>query len=294
LVDYDHDDSRGDQWVVRPKVLLLAGFPNSGTTIASYIIGQHPDVFMGGELASFPSKQLKAGKQCSCGSAAATCCFWRSVATRVGASTDRPRASRMAAVYRAIASESGAAVIVDVAHDLHSVADAVGAAGVDLRLVHLRRQGLAVLNSRMRRASWPGRELPPGPGPRLKRAFGHVIRWRAYDSSVDHICQGLGEQRAITVSYAALCNQPATGLQAIGRLAGLDFTEIGSRLAAGQPLTLPPHMIRGNPGLKAQRTIRLASDDAFAVELTLLDRFAYLAASGVAPALVALRRRRQP
>ena len=159
----------------KPKVLLLAGFPNSGTTVASYMIGQHGSVFVAGELADFPAKQLKAGKLCACGTPAAACDFWSAVMQRLGAAASRPSTPRLGQVYRAIAAESGAELIVDVAHDLHAVVDACSAEGIDLRLVHLRRQGLAVLNSRMRRVR--GASAALSPPLQLVRAWRHVIRW---------------------------------------------------------------------------------------------------------------------
>ena len=274
-----------------PKVIVLAGFPNSGTTIASYVLGQHRSVFVAGELAKFPAKQLKAGKLCACGRPAATCDFWMAVVRRLGESAGQPIGVRLGELYRAIAAESGAAVIVDVAHDLHAIADICSIEGVDLRLVHLRRQGLAVLNSRLRRLNSPGHELPPGLGPRMKRIFRHIIRLHAFDQAVDRLRRDRGEQRAIAVRYDALCNQPQLALSAIGRLAGLDVADIGAQLAAGAALRLPPHMIRGNPGLKAKQDVRLKRDDGFATELAVIDRLTYVAASGVASVLHAVRTR---
>ncbi len=273
-----------------PKVLLVAGFPNSGTTIASYVIGQHRDVFVAGELADFPAKQLKAGKLCACGSPAAGCDFWMAVARRLEGGGGRSEAARRGALYRAIQAESRAALVVDVAHDLHALAQARAAEGVDLRLIHLRRHGRAVLNSRMRRFGGPSGEPSSGPAPRLRRAFRHVIRWRTYERAVEKARRDMGARRAIAINYEALCGQTEVVLADIGRLTGLDFNGVGDGVATGKPLKTMPHMIRGNPRLKAKATVRLAADDGFRSELTLGDRFAYIVASGLAPALLKRRR----
>jgi hypothetical protein len=218
--------------VSKPKVLVLAGFPNSGTTVASYVIGQHASVFVAGELANFPAKQLKAGKLCACGSPAAACVFWSAVMRRLEA-TSRPSSLPLGQVYCAIAAESGAELIVDVAHDLHAVVDACSAEGIDLRLVHLRRQGLAVLNSRMRRVRGAG--APPlSPARQLARAWRHAIRWRTYNRAVVHLRRRLGEHRAIALDYETLCTQPASALAAVGRLTDLDFSDVAVRLGAGE------------------------------------------------------------
>ena len=50
------------------KLLLIAGFPNSGTTITAMILGQHPQTFATGELTDFPEKrQFADHNTCSCG-----------------------------------------------------------------------------------------------------------------------------------------------------------------------------------------------------------------------------------
>jgi hypothetical protein len=46
-----------------------------------------------------------------------------------------------------------------------------------------------------------------------------------------------------------------------------------------------PHMIRGNPGLKAKWVVHLSRDDGFTTELTFSERLAYGAATGLAPVL---------
>lgn len=273
----------------RPKVLLLAGSPNSGTTIASYVIGQHQDVFVTGELADFPAKQLKAGRLCACGSPAAGCAFWAAVMRRLEARSSQSAGDRRGDLYRAIQAESGAALIVDVAHDLHALSQAMDANGIDLRLVHLRRQGWAVLNSRMRRFGRPSDVQATGLAPRFRRAFHHVIRWHTYNRAADKLRRGMGKQRAIAIRYEVLCSEPEAALAAIGRVASIDFTGIGDRLA-GEPLKPMSHMIRGNPRLKANEVVYLAADEGFRRELTLSDRVAYIAASSVAPALRKHRR----
>jgi hypothetical protein len=278
------DSLNGGKRVSEPKVLLLAGFPNSGTTVVSYMIGQHPSVFVAGELADFPAKQLKAGKICACGSPASKCVFWSAVMQRLRAAARRRSPPPLSQVYCAIAAESGAELIVDVAHDLHAVVDACSAEGIDLRLVHLRRQGLAVLNSRMRRVR--GASVPSLlPRPQIARAWRHVIRWRRYNHALVRLRRRLGEHRAISLDYETVCARPASALAAVGRLTDLDFTDVGARLAAGVALNVMPHMIRGNPGLKAKRVVHLSRDDGFTKELTSSERLAYLAASGLAPLL---------
>lgn len=273
----------------RPKVLLLAGFPNSGTTIASFVLGQHHDVFVAGELADFPAKQLKVGRLCACGSPAAGCAFWAAVMHRLTARSGQSAGARRGDLYRAIQAESGATLIVDVAHDLHALGQAMTADGIDLRLVHLRRRSEALLNSRMRRFGRPGDAQPRGLAPRFRRAFHHVVRSHTYDRAADALRRRMGKQRAIAIRYEVLCREPETALAAIGRVASIDFTGIGDRLAS-EPLKPMSHMIRGNPRLKANAMIYLAADDGFRRELTLSDRFACLAASSLAPALRKHRR----
>ena len=69
--------------MTKAKALLIAGFPNTGTTITAMIIGQHPAAFATGELAQLPEKRHFADLNiCSCGGKVKDCAFWLDIRDR--------------------------------------------------------------------------------------------------------------------------------------------------------------------------------------------------------------------
>ena len=240
----------------RPKVILLAGFPNSGTTIAAYILAQHPAVFTPGELSEFPARQLKPSKVCSCGVPAARCPFWCEVVDRLGDLSHAADAIKMPALYRIICDVSGAAVVVDVAHDLRAVRAARALDGIDLSLVHLSRRRLAVLRSRLALNCRQG-ELQPYTFAYARRAFRHAWRLHVYESTLGSCVRADGQ--ALRASYEDLCERPAPSLARIGRIAGLDFSKVASRIETGGSLQVPAHMIRGNAQLRSEGRVHLVA-----------------------------------
>ncbi|MFO1153099.1 MAG: sulfotransferase [Rhodospirillales bacterium] len=242
----------------RPKVILLAGFPNSGTTIAAYILGQHPKVFASGELTQFPGRQLKPSKVCSCGQPAMQCPFWCEVLDRLGDLRHAADAVKMPALYRIICDVSGADVVVDVAHDLRAVRAARALPGIDLRLVHLSRPALAVLRSRLALNCRQG-DVKPYTLTYAWRALNHTRRLHIYEWVLGWCVRAEGTQQAMRASYEELCNEPASPLAQIGHITGLDFSDVVNRLQAGAPLEVPTHMIRGNARLRSEASVHLAA-----------------------------------
>lgn len=240
----------------RPRVILLAGFPNSGTTIANYILGQHPEVFAPGELYGFPHRQLKPGKRCACGVAASDCPFWRGVLAALGPLAAAPPAERMPALYAVLARLSGRPWIVDVAHDLHAVQAARDLSGIDLTLVHLTRRRLAVLRSRLALNRRQG-DVEPYTLAYLHQAVRHTRRLITHRRALDR-CVRMDGAAAIHVAYEQLCERPRSALARVGAAAGLDFTAVAGQLEAGAPLVPPAHLIRGNARLRGDAVVQVA------------------------------------
>ena len=240
----------------RPKVILLAGFPNSGTTIASYILGQHANIFATGELYGFPSRQLKPLKVCSCGTPAVACPFWADVAAALVPLADASAAVRAQAVYASVCRHSGRPFIVDVAHDLRAVRAIRAIKGIDLSIIHLRRRRLAVLRSRLNLKCRQG-DIRPYTLGYVYDAMRHTRRLHHYQRTVGSFVKADGPT-AIEISYEELCEAPAAPLARIGELVGLDFHAVVERLASGKALDVPEHMIRGNARLHADAVVHVA------------------------------------
>ena len=72
---------------------------------------------------------------------------------------------------------------------------------------------------------------------------------------LDHRADG----QALRASYEDLCERPAPSLARIGRIAGLDFSKVASRIETGGSLQVPAHMIRGNAQLRSEGRVHLVA-----------------------------------
>ncbi len=257
------------------KAVLLAGFPNSGTTITAMILGQHPATFATGELADFPEKRHFADYNiCSCGGKVSECDFWLDIGH---AYAEGPRDD--ARLVELIAAHAGRPIVVDVAHRIDRVTELVANPALDLRIIHMVRNRAAVLNSRLRRLY--GREIISAYRPaRVTKVVKLGRRHQAFLAKMASHMETVGE-RGIEVDYDQLCVDPRTWLSRIGSFLDLDYSATADRMIAGQPLNRVPHLLRGNGKLRTASSIVVERDAEFQTELSMIDRCLYQAGAGL-------------
>lgn len=66
----------------RPKLVYIAGYGRSGSTLLDTILGNHPHIFGAGEL-TWLFRDAVTGAQCTCGQPVVECCFWGKVLKKV-------------------------------------------------------------------------------------------------------------------------------------------------------------------------------------------------------------------
>jgi hypothetical protein len=141
--------------------------------------------------------------------------------------------------------------------------------GLDLRLIHVVRDGRAVVNAGIRPARERGAVRTAG-WQRLARTAKVTKRWQRQDNRLSALVSRMGG-KGLRISYDALCEDPRTNLSRIGRFLDLDLDAIAERTAAGQPLSRVPHLLRGGNKFAKQASIVLRHDDRFRRELTSLE-----------------------
>ena len=136
----------------KPKVVLIAGAAHGGTTILSMMLGQHPDIFATGKLREFPHGVVFGSANiCSCGTPAADCPFWLEIRRQYQPVEERPDDEKLPRLYELISSLSGRPFIGDVTHNVGYAKLLQSIDGIDLYLVHVVRDGRAVVYSRIRK-----------------------------------------------------------------------------------------------------------------------------------------------
>jgi hypothetical protein len=253
-----------------PLVVLFAASPHGAANVSSVVLGQHPRVFATGELRDFPyGRQISDDRLCSCKSVSTACGFWRVVQERYAPFIGLPRDEKVPHLYRIIAEESGRDIIADVAQDPDRAEQLCRNPRLNLRLVHVIKEGQAIVNARLRHRTLG---LQYAGWRQLDRTVKATRRWRHHVSRLTNLETELGP-RAISLDYKLLCHNPSESLAKLGTFLSLDLTPISARIASGEPLSSAPHQLRGSNKLMDNVVIRY--DDRFRRQMSYLEALAF-------------------
>jgi hypothetical protein len=267
------------------KILYIAGYGRCGSTVLATVLGNHPEMVSVGEVSYLYEDWADPLRRCSCEQRFSECGFWRGAVpagTSAAASGRLVRALERASFlprlwlgrvsakareeYRASQEQvfghalarSGAAIVVDSSKSAQlTVGRSVALkklAGKDVYLLHLVREGLATLESRVITGSnWAleghGRE------PRL-RTLRAVVGWiwSNYCASVI-MRRSFGQRRYLLLRYEDFVADPAKALRRIGDFISVDTGELIERVERGQAFDVG-HVVGGNR-LRFEKAITL-------------------------------------
>lgn len=282
------------------RVLFVAGWGRSGSTLLDRLLNLHPEVVGVGELRDVWLRGPVENRPCGCGAAFRTCDFWNSVGQRAFGGWSlhpasslaslrpkldrpwhlpmllRPELSRgyarrlrayagpLAHLYRAIADEAGARVVVDSSNIATNALLLRHVPGVDVRLVHLIRDSRGVVNS------WRKQVPRPGPTDQVHGdqmptygVAGACLRYDGYNVVATWL-RDFGVPY-LRMRYEDLVEDPDTQLARALQLAGLDpaaCPRVGHRVELG-----PHHSIDGNPSRLRHGEVTLRVDGDWSTTL---------------------------
>jgi Sulfotransferase family len=279
------------------KVLYVMGLYRSGSTILDIVLANHPAMVGVGELRNLAYHVAGRPETCACGNPVERCSFWRAVQQRWREQAGGDALARFAALeerferiralpavflarvmpssafteyvrltatlYEAIAAESGREIVVDSSkYPARALALLFGAA-VDLRIVHLVRDGRAVIWS-MRRKESTEMELA------ASQVAPHTSRQWLLTNLTSGLVTALAGERAIRVRYEDFVTNPREQLSRIGALAGVDMRDLVRRVLEGDSLDVA-HTVAGNRVRMGGR-VTLRMDDEWKSRLAPADR----------------------
>lgn len=257
------------------RVIYVAGWMRSGTTVLGDILGAQPEGFNAGEVSNIWIDAARGGR-CSCGEPLTQCELWgqalKDALTRHGMTHDdlgrlsqsyqrvfrtrnavalsrqseRPAGRRELSDVTATLLEralaiSGKTVLIDTSKMVPGI-QLHGLIGNDVQIVHITRDPRAVAASELRtRDHVPGNEesIPPGSGAALS-----AVRWTGTNVSIS-AAMGLRRGRDVRISYEALLEDPA--MQAKRLCQQLDYTFDPTSIT-NRTLRVPfSHVAVGNP-----------------------------------------------
>jgi hypothetical protein len=253
------------------KVVYIAGYGRSGSTVLGTILGAHPLATHIGEAAFLVEDWSDPDRICSCGARYDRCEFWRGFGAgdlveerRISRQVERfaalPRLllglvdDRTRDVYRACQTRlfgpveaAGRPIIVDSSKSAWATAGRALAlkkvAGYDVFVLHLVRDGWATLASFVGTGSnWAIEgHRPPRPAPALRAAIG----WTAANLIASALRRTFGPSRYLRIRYEDFVTDPNGTLERVGHLIGIDMSPLLVALARGEAFPVG-HVVGGN------------------------------------------------
>lgn len=270
-------------------VLYLAGSGRSGSTLIDAILGQVPGWFAVGEVRNLWDYGLVERRPCGCGEPVSACAVWSRVIRRLesaesidpaamaawreqfaqtkrllpilahgpryaAAPDKRSYLRATAALYRAIADETGSRVIVD-SSKWPTYAYLLGSMpSIDLHVLHLVRDPRACAFSwRRRKQAEPGRYLDQ------QGAFYTTSYWAVWNPAIQRLFGGRPD-RYLFMRYEDFAAAPRRHIDQVLRFMGEDpasspFVSDDTAVVRGT------HAIEGNAAKFAQGELRVRFDD---------------------------------
>lgn len=289
---------------VGPRLLFIAGWGRSGSTLLDRMLGQVPGVFSAGELRDIWTRGVLEDRLCGCGAPFRECEVWRKVgevafggwdapdladAQALREKLDRPWAvpmllgSRVSPVadadvaryvgllrrlYAAIAEVTGARVIVDSSKIATFALLARQVPGMELRTVHLVRDPRGVVHSWRKQVI---REDSGGRDAMLRYGVvGASARYLAYNG-LAHGLRLAGPYRFLR--YEDLLAAPRDTVARILGFAGVAAPGDTLAFVRDDEVDLEPnHTVDGNPMRLERGSVRLRQDEAWRTGLPSADR----------------------
>ncbi len=278
-----------------PKLVYIAAWGRSGSTILGNILGALPGVFDAGELRHFWSRMGRAEHACGCGRSLAECPFWAEVHDELMADAELPsrdlrevrawqteairirrtrrvvRASSpsdlpeepfgrsiaaLRCLYRSIAHVSGAPVVVDSSKKAGYGALAGFASEGPPVLVHMIRDPRATAFSWQRT-----RSAGPGEGRTMPRhsPTSSSVNWVVCNLGADRL-RRRGRGPAVRLRYEDFVASPRHTVGVVADAIGRDRP--GPPFVDDRTVELPPnHSFAGNPSRFRHGPVELSSDD---------------------------------
>lgn len=271
-------------------VLYVAGYGRSGSTVVDISLGQHPDIFGAGEVGNLFRHVWPENEYCACGLRVRSCPIWGQIVAQWldGQDPDLPAryraqtirfeavlsplfrpkswaqdpgfqeyARHTARLFAAIRDVTGARVIVD-SSKLPSRARALSLIPqIDLRIVHLVRDGRGVAWSMMQAIPL---DVSAGVQKQIdgKSAGRTSIRWSAFNLMTEYVCSRLPAGRSRRITYEDFTARPRDTLDSVGALVDADFAAAFGQHGDGRDI-VPNHQVAGSR-IRLKGPLRVSRD----------------------------------
>ncbi len=255
----------------RIKILYITSLGHSGSTLLDVLLGQHSQLQSLGELAFFDT-WIAEKNLCSCGTALPQCPFWINATaghfTPVGELNSAGFLDNSYKLFQGIQAAVGAKIIVDSSKSIHRLTVLLKDPRFEVKVVHLIRNGLAVVNSLTKSHRRPGSSLaemtPPTP---LLQA---ILRWTRRNKAIDKLMDSLPNEAYTRVRYEDLCTSTEDELSHI-----LDLFNLNFEPDMLQPSLANNHNISGSRWRFQQTEVRIELSRKWQTEMGSFQRWLF-------------------
>jgi len=283
------------------KVLFIAGWLRSGTTVAGNVLGSTPGAMHIGELNYLWMKEHPAGFECGCGELIFECPVWKPVLDELEMTTEKryrirqlrreswrnddvpsryrewrrgqldlayPRA--LGEFYRAVVDQTGASVVVDCTKNPSDALAASLAPDIDLHLLQLVRDPRAAAYSGMQEKSHGS----DSSGHAMKQfsASRNTFHWDVRNLLIERrVKPTLGVDRYRRVRYEDLMGNPREAFGEIADWVGLDHAAMPFTAESSLRM-VRSHTVMGNPNRHTDGITTLKADTRWMDKLGRRDR----------------------
>lgn len=213
----------------------------------------------------FYDEWLKNGYLCSCKKQLQECTFWSaSRPTRdflMGAMNDPEYSDHSFLLFQGVQRNSGKDIIVDSSKSPYRLSKLLADPRFDVKVIHLVRNGLAVINSQNRSHARPGTEnrVKTKAAPLLNG----IYRWVQRNRFIGKLSKQMGTEEFLRVRYEDLCTQTEIEMRKICEYIGIDFEE-----SMVNPLLDNIHNIGGSRWRFSDHPITIELDEKWTSELS--------------------------
>lgn len=281
------------------KVVYIAGWGRSGSTLLDRLLGLNPGFVSVGEIKFLWRRGLLENRPCGCGEPLRSCNFWREVLTTfspplhparirdLAADADRTRTRHLplmltpgglgrygrdlagyrdglASLYEGVAQASGSEVVIDSSKFPSYLFVLQQIPQLDVRVIHLVRDPRAVAHSWATETVDP--DLPePGLMPRQHPAV-TAAYWSSWNLAVARICHMASTPR-LAVRYEDLATDPWATVSQIMDWLGIEGEPTGF-LDIDKVGLQKTHTVSGNPARHRTGAVQIGVDDRWRRDMT--------------------------
>lgn len=254
------------------KIIYVAGYGRSGSTLMDMMLGSHPGVFGAGEMSTICRHVWPNDEYCACHNRVQACSLWSGIMAEWQAGGADPAAharlqqkiepviaptrslkgaaarryvAETLALYRITAAHIGRPVLLDSSKSPGRALALAAEKDLDFRAIHLVRDPRAVAFS-MSKPMKIDTQAGVQKKIRAHPAWRTALRWSYVNAGADALIRRLPESRTIRVRYEDLVAHPAETLAWIGAAMGLpQLGDLGAGIAAGGTIAAE-HQVAGS------------------------------------------------